>query len=152
MWVMSILRLTEPTRYEVYIGAVKVALIYFGRSASRSCCYLDVDGEEETEFPTMSDALRELHRLLNSPSPEGAKVGGRAGSQPGEGAGIVSADVGGTDATRQGHERGERGPQGEGPPQEPSPPPEEEGRLVGAEATRAKGPVRVRVPKHGEGE
>jgi hypothetical protein len=46
MWTMSMLRRSAPVRYEVFIGAVQVARISFGRQNNRSCCYLDLLGSE----------------------------------------------------------------------------------------------------------
>lgn len=99
MWIMSMLRLSEPTRYEVFIGDVTVAEIAFGRAAGRSVCYLRTL-EDVQDFPTMSDALRELHRRLKSPSPDGATVGRRGtiaaegGDEPRAGRGRRSAREG----------------------------------------------------------
>lgn len=82
-WTMSTLRVKPafgPLEYHIFIGAIKVAEICFSNQATRWKCYLrlmrnDASYEIRDHFENMSDALKELHRLLNSPSPEGATVG-----------------------------------------------------------------------------
>lgn len=79
-WVMSILKRTDPVEFHVYVGAVKIAEICFDRNATRWKCYLRLmysytAYDVRPHYESMSDALKDLHRLLNSPSPEGANVG-----------------------------------------------------------------------------
>lgn len=75
MWTMSILESVErPKAFHVFIGAVKIAEVTFNARASKWTTNLrlmrnDVSYELK-EFESMSDALKELHRLLNSPPPE----------------------------------------------------------------------------------
>lgn len=78
-WVMS----TEQRGLEgvyIYIGAVKIAEIYMRKSNMKWKFYLRlmqnyVAYNDQESYETFSNALKELHRLLNSPPPEGAKVG-----------------------------------------------------------------------------
>lgn len=84
---MSMLREERPARYTVFIGSVPVAQVTFGHMRTgdriRSCALLRISDEVElTHHLTMSDALREMHRRLNSPSPEGANVRGMGGDRP----------------------------------------------------------------------
>lgn len=80
---MSTLRVKPshgPLEYHIFIGAIKIAEICFNNEASRWKCYLrlmrnDVSYEVKDHFESMSEALKALHKLLNSPSPEGATVG-----------------------------------------------------------------------------
>lgn len=116
------LRLSEPTRYEVFIGDVKVAEISFGRTGGRSICYLRTFDDCQ-DFPTMSEALTELHRRLKSPSPDGATVG-RRGSVAAEG-GDEPRDGRGRRSTREGDRAtASRAPEAEAPE-----------RLVGVEGS-----------------
>jgi len=80
-WVMSTLRTEAPREYHIYIGAVKIAEICFDRNAKWWKCYLRLMANHVAydvldHYETMSDALKDLHRLLNSPPPEDATVGG----------------------------------------------------------------------------
>ena len=91
-WVMSTLHTPKGKRidgtessYHVYIGAVKIAEIYFSPTATKWKVILrlmrnDVSYDASRHFENMGEALKELHRLLNSPPPEGARVG--AGQRP----------------------------------------------------------------------
>lgn len=78
-WTMSTLK-AERGEYHVYIGAVKVAEVCFSKGATRWKVFLrlmrnHVAYDVREHYETMSDALRDLHRLLNAPPPEGARVG-----------------------------------------------------------------------------
>lgn len=74
MWVMSILKVQNPTEFHVYIGALKIAEIAFTKAAKWKC-YMRLPEHRIKDYETMSDALKDLHKILNSPSPEGATVG-----------------------------------------------------------------------------
>lgn len=87
MWVMSTLRTEKPREYHIYIGAVKVAEVCFSSQAKKWKCYLRlmhnyVSYDVKEHYETMGDAMRDLHRLLNSPPPEGATVKGDRDAQP----------------------------------------------------------------------
>lgn len=74
-WVMAVKKQTQPTEFYVYIGNVKIAEIAFHRSAPKWKCYMRLFGYQIKDYLSMSDALRDLHKLLKSPPPEGANVG-----------------------------------------------------------------------------
>lgn len=75
-WVMSIRKVGPPgTEFHVYIGAVKIAEIAFNSKAPKFKCYMRFFGFEMKDYLSMSDALKDLHRLLKSPPPPGANVG-----------------------------------------------------------------------------
>lgn len=60
--------------YRFYIGAICVAKIRFNKRATKWKCLLDVPGHPAiinvTEHESMSDAMKEMHRLLKSPPAE----------------------------------------------------------------------------------
>jgi|HubBroStandDraft_4_1064222.scaffolds.fasta_scaffold00019_43 hypothetical protein len=81
MWVMSTLRTEKPREYHIYIGAVKVAEICFNRSSAKWKVYLRlmhnyVAYAVKDHYENMGAAMKDLHRLLNSPPPEGATTKG----------------------------------------------------------------------------
>jgi len=79
-WQMSTLKVKPhdgPTEYHVFIGQVKIAEIAFSSQAKRWKCYLRlmanyVAYDVREHYETMGDALKDLHRLLREPPPEGA--------------------------------------------------------------------------------
>lgn len=72
VWVMSQRRVDGE--YHFYIGAVKIAEIVFCKDAKRWKCFMRLMhssvGYDLKDYESMSEALRDLHRLLNSPPPE----------------------------------------------------------------------------------
>ena len=78
MWVMSSKRyrgsVGSPPHVEFCIGAIKIANIIMQKPTDQPwafrLAYGNFDGQEP-EFRTFSEALKHLHTLLNSPSPEG---------------------------------------------------------------------------------
>lgn len=70
-WVMAMTRTERPVAYGFHIGDLKVAEITFAGGRALLRTMTDVTG-----YPTMSDAMKEMHRRLNAPSPEGSRVGG----------------------------------------------------------------------------
>lgn len=96
-WVMSMERKEQPIRYIFRIGSLPVARVsFFGRQV-----LLETLGSE-TSHATMSDAMREMHRRLNEPAPEGAKVGGRGAGNRQEGK-ACGHDRGGSPGQGPGH-------------------------------------------------
>lgn len=75
-WVMSLRKTSQPTEFHVYIGAVKIAEIGFRRGASKWNCFTRLFGFQIKDYESMNEALRDLHRMLKSPPPEEANVGG----------------------------------------------------------------------------
>jgi len=69
-WVMAMTRTERPITYGFHIGEVKVAEITF---AGREVLLRTMSNV--TEHANMSEAMREMHRRLNAPSPEGSRVG-----------------------------------------------------------------------------
>lgn len=79
MWLMTSKRhrgyVGSPPYVEFAIGTVKIADIIMQRPTSEPWCFLlKVDkltpDRKPTEHHTFSEALTELHHLLNSPPPE----------------------------------------------------------------------------------
>lgn len=68
-WIMSLKKTIRPTEFHVYIGAVKIAEIAFQHGKYK--CYVRFFGFEVKDYSSMSDALKDLHKLLQSPPTEG---------------------------------------------------------------------------------
>lgn len=74
MWVFnSVQRKHDGVHF--YIGAVKIAEIQMSKNAKKWKYYLrlmfsSAAYDIKDHYETFSDALKDLHRLLNSPGPE----------------------------------------------------------------------------------
>lgn len=75
-WIMSTKREERPVRYRFFIGQVQVAEVSFAGKTVLLRTMGERYSDEESSHTSMSEAMKEMHRLLNAPSPEGAKVGG----------------------------------------------------------------------------
>lgn len=65
-WIMTMRRTERPITYSFAIGAMVVADITFSGKIVWLRTLTDV-----THHNSMSDALKEMHRQLNGPAPEG---------------------------------------------------------------------------------
>lgn len=73
-WVMTHTQERAPMRYHWWIGAIKVAEVqYYSSRGYGGEWVLRGAGFPPSEWPSMSAAMKEMHRLLNSPPPEGAQ-------------------------------------------------------------------------------
>lgn len=68
-WVMSTRRTERPVAYQFLIGDLQVAEVSFAGSRAILSTMTD-----RTDHPTMSDAMKEMHRRLNSPPAERERV------------------------------------------------------------------------------
>lgn len=73
-WVMSHTSEKAPTRYNWFIGAIKVAEIQYYKHRGAKPWILRAGGVQPTEHATMSEAMKKIHEHLNSPPPEEAVV------------------------------------------------------------------------------
>jgi hypothetical protein len=67
---MSVVKKNDPVEFHVYIGGVKIAEIAFNNPRSKWKAYMRLMGNELKEYGSMSEALKDLHEMLQSPPSE----------------------------------------------------------------------------------